>query len=276
MVKSSAKLTKRTVDAATPRPGRFIVWDAELKGFALRVAESGTKTYILRYRPRGTGRAGPRRFMVLGRHGVITPDEARTQAKTILGAVAAGRRPGQGAVAGEFWDADRATRRTLHQRARQAKAQVANRRQLRGGAEQLSCAEAGKKGGGPSGRAEISQLHLSLRDRPYQANRLVAVIASMYSLAARQGIVPRGANPAQGIERFRELARERYLGIEELNRLGETLRMAETEGLPWRSDPEKPQSKHLPREENRRTILSPEVVWPSASSCSPARGCGRS
>jgi hypothetical protein len=35
MVESSAKLTKRTVDAATPRPGRYIVWDTELKGFVL-------------------------------------------------------------------------------------------------------------------------------------------------------------------------------------------------------------------------------------------------
>src|SRR5260370_1034216 len=93
MVESCTKLTKRAVDAATPRAGRYIVWDTELKGFALRVAESGTKTYILRYRPRGTGRAGPRRFMVLGRHGVMTPDEARAQAKTILGAVAAGKDP---------------------------------------------------------------------------------------------------------------------------------------------------------------------------------------
>ena len=68
MVEPSAKLTKRVVDAALPRPGRYIVWDTELKGFALRVSESGTKSYVLRYRPRGTGRAGPRRFMALGRH----------------------------------------------------------------------------------------------------------------------------------------------------------------------------------------------------------------
>jgi len=97
--------------------------------------------------------------------------------------------------------------------------------------------------------AEISQLHLSLRDRPYQANRLVAVIASMDGFAARHGIVARAANPALGIERFRESARERYLGIEELSRLGETLRLAETVGLPWRSDPEASlrQSKHLPK-----------------------------
>jgi hypothetical protein len=93
MVESSAKLTKRTVDSAGSKQGRYILWDTELKGFALRVAESGTKTYILRYRPRGTGRAGPRRFMVLGRHGVLTPDEARAHAKTILGEVAAGKDP---------------------------------------------------------------------------------------------------------------------------------------------------------------------------------------
>ena len=56
-----------------------MVWDTELKGCALRVSESGTKSYVLRYRPRGTGRAGPRRFMALGRHGVLTPDEARAR-----------------------------------------------------------------------------------------------------------------------------------------------------------------------------------------------------
>jgi hypothetical protein len=27
MAESSAKLTKRTVDAAAPRPGRYFVWD---------------------------------------------------------------------------------------------------------------------------------------------------------------------------------------------------------------------------------------------------------
>ena len=93
MPPSKTKLTKRVVDGATPRPGRYFVWDAELKGFALRVAESGTKTYIVRYRPRGLGHGAPKRFVVLGRHGPITPDEARASAKAILGAVAGGQDP---------------------------------------------------------------------------------------------------------------------------------------------------------------------------------------
>jgi hypothetical protein len=40
MVETSAKLTKRTVDSAVPKQGRYILWDTELKGFALRVAEA--------------------------------------------------------------------------------------------------------------------------------------------------------------------------------------------------------------------------------------------
>ncbi len=100
--------------AHPPKAGRYTLWDTELKGFGLRVAESGTKTYILRYRPRVAGRPRPRRFMVLGRHGVITPDEARAQAKAILGAVAAGQDPAKERSQGKCGDADRATRRALH------------------------------------------------------------------------------------------------------------------------------------------------------------------
>jgi hypothetical protein len=88
----------RQADKANRRRGRaatrsLFSLGSDLKGFGIRIAESGTKTYIVRYRPRGAGRAGLSRFMVLGRHGAITPDEARTQAKTILGAVAGGQDP---------------------------------------------------------------------------------------------------------------------------------------------------------------------------------------
>ncbi len=245
IVESIAKLTKRTVDAAAPRPGRYIVWDTELKGFALRVAESGTKTYILRYRPRGTGRAGPRRFMVLGRHGVLTPDEARAQAKTFLGAVAAGQDPAkEGSQTNSVMPIAKLADSFITQH-------VKPKRKARTAADYAAILDNyfvpkfGNRAADQVTTAEISRLHLSLRDRPYQANRLVAVIASMYGFAARHSIVARGVNPAQGIERFRESARERFLGIEELSRLGETLRLAETEGLPWRSDADKPESKHL-------------------------------
>ena len=87
------KLTKRVVDQASGEHGRHYLWDCELRGFGLQVEVSGTKTYFVRYRPRGLGRSGPRRFLKLGRHGDLTPDEAREQAKVALGKVALGQDP---------------------------------------------------------------------------------------------------------------------------------------------------------------------------------------
>ena len=92
------------------------------------------------------------------------------------------------------------------------------------------------------------------------ANRMLAIVASMYAFASKAGLVPQGTSPSSGIERYRETSRERYLTIEELNRLGETLRLAETTGLPWKLSADKPASKHLAKPDNRQTLLAPEVV----------------
>ena len=77
------KLTARTVQAAKPGKGRFFVWDTELKGFGLAVHPSGQKSYVVRY----VSRTGRDRRLVLGRHGVLTPAEARKLAKQHLGSI---------------------------------------------------------------------------------------------------------------------------------------------------------------------------------------------
>jgi integrase len=50
------------------------------------------------------------------------------------------------------------------------------------------------------------------------------------------------------------------LTSEELARLGDVLREAETVGLPWVVDEKKPKAKHLARPENRRTLLDPFAI----------------
>jgi hypothetical protein len=63
---------------------------------------------------------------------------------------------------------------------------------------------------------------------------VVTLIAAAFSHAKKAGMVPENfRNPAREIDKFREQARERYLSTAELQRLGDTLRLAETEGLPW-------------------------------------------
>jgi integrase len=63
-------------------------------------------------------------------------------------------------------------------------------------------------------------------------------------------------NPCTKIERYGENVRDRSLSIEELGRLGATVRQAETEGLPWNVNTKKATAKHLPKPENRRTLYS--------------------
>ncbi|HXW70969.1 MAG TPA: site-specific integrase [Methylocella sp.] len=86
-------LTKRVVDAAPAKDNRYYVWDSELSGFGLRVETSGAKSFIARYRAEGGGRAAAQRFVTVGRYGALTPEQARKQAKTILGSVAKGEDP---------------------------------------------------------------------------------------------------------------------------------------------------------------------------------------
>lgn len=87
------RLTKRIVDAASRTDKRYVVWDSELSGFGLRVETSGSKTFVVRYRAEGGGRTATQRYVTVGRFGNLTVEEARKQAKGILGSVAVGDDP---------------------------------------------------------------------------------------------------------------------------------------------------------------------------------------
>ena len=87
------KLTKRTVDAAKPGERDSYVWDDELSGFGLKVTPAGRKVYLVQYRL--GGRKGRTRRVTIGVHGTLTPDEARSQAKRLLGVVALGQDPAE-------------------------------------------------------------------------------------------------------------------------------------------------------------------------------------
>jgi hypothetical protein len=92
---SSVKLTKRVINAASPGAARRIIWDTELRGFGVRVETSGTKSFLIRYRPKGNGRNGPKRFVTIGRYGSMTPEQARNEARSKLAAVARGDDPAE-------------------------------------------------------------------------------------------------------------------------------------------------------------------------------------
>ena len=79
-------------------------------------------------------------------------------------------------------------------------------------------------------RARIKEWHHGMRETPYEANRALAYLSKMMSLAANDwDLLP--ANPCIGLKRFPESKRERFLSEEELSILGGALKQAERNGV---------------------------------------------
>jgi integrase len=247
------KLTKRIADAAEPRDSRYTIFDSVLSGFGLRVFPSGAKSWVLEYRPGEGGRRVAKRRVTIGRYGDLTPEQARKAAEKLLASVRMGQDP-QGEKS-----ALRASPTVAELAAAFMEGHVQSKRKAKTGSlyeglfRRTILPAIGNLKARDLTRARVAKLHLSLRDTPYQANRVVAVIGSMYGYGQKHGLVPEGLNPARGIEKFAEKARERFLSVSELERLGAAIREAETDGTPWQTDPTK-KSKHLPKGEKRTRI----------------------
>ena len=84
------KFTKPEIDALTCPPGKkdAMFTDSEVKGFAIRVSATGSKTFLFNYRF-----AGKPRRLVLGQYGELTLAHARKLAETARGKVLAGGDP---------------------------------------------------------------------------------------------------------------------------------------------------------------------------------------
>jgi integrase len=89
---SKARITKRAIDDLRSRAknkGRTLyLRDDELTGFGAVSTKAGASSYFVEYRLGGRGTAQKR--MTIGKHGALTPDEARKRAKDELGKVARG------------------------------------------------------------------------------------------------------------------------------------------------------------------------------------------
>jgi integrase len=249
-------ITKRLVDGIEPGAGDYFVWDRDLKGFGLRVQRSGEKSYVVKYRA-GSGRGAPTRRVTLGAVGTLTPDEARKLAKATLGSVAHGIDP----AAVKAAERRAATLKELvgvflaeHVEAKRKPATGSHYRDI---LERIVLPELGTRQGEKVTTADLARLHVRMKDRPYQANRTLAVVGSLFAFAGKRKLVPAGFNPARGIDRYPEKGRERFLTGDELAELGDAILEAETVGLPWGIDGTKPTAKHAPKEASRRTVVDP-------------------
>src|ERR1019366_7819373 len=83
-------LTKRAIDALKPDGTEVIHFDDALPGFGLRLKPSGVKSYLVQYRAKGRTRR-----VTIGLHGRLTAEQARGEARKLLGRVAQGEDPAE-------------------------------------------------------------------------------------------------------------------------------------------------------------------------------------
>jgi integrase len=254
----SGRISKRSVDALVCPLGkdREFLWDDDLAGFGVVAHASGNKVYVVQFRKDGRSRRSQ-----IGKHGRLTPDEARSEAKKLLGLIETGADPIQAKraaravptfreVAGTFLEQHSAKKRKPRTHAEYDR--LLDKRIL---------PEIGHVRMTDLNRATVSRLHGTIsKEAPITANRAVALVSAVWSWASRRDMVALSDNPARGIEKNREQAKERYLTIDEFARLGNALRLAETEGLPWDADDNHPQAKHHAKPENRKTKADPYAV----------------
>lgn len=220
------KLTKRVVDALEPQQKDYVVWDDELKGFGVRVKPSGRKSFVIQY----YNAQRRSRRMTIGLFGRLTPEEARKAARLALSDADRGRDP----LEEKNTEKDLVTISVLadrymaeHAEVKKKQSSINRDRRL---LDRFVRPVLGSKPVANVKREDIAKFHHSLRQTPTQANRVLALLSKMFSLAERWGLRTDGSNPCRHVERYKEKKRERYLSIEELARLGKALDKAETEG----------------------------------------------
>ena len=222
-----AHITKTVVGAAKPDPAKAqtFVWDDKLKGFGLRITNSGVKSYIIEYRPRGSSQS--RRFTV-GRHGKITAEQARKLAEKLFADITHGGDP---AAQDKTARAEMTVTQLLdqfvaeHVRINNKPSTVHEEERL---IEKVIKPSLGNLKVSRLTSARIRAWHSSLVGKKVSANRALAHLQRACSFAMEHELL--AANPCIGITRHKEESRDRFLSDDELLRFGAALRKLEAGG----------------------------------------------
>ena len=239
--RSKQNLTKRFLDSVAPLEGKeFIVWDASLTGFGVRVKPSGRKSFLYKYRTPD----GRQRKVTLGSFGQITVEQARRLATAGLGKVASGHDPSQdrhdikkAQTVGDLCDqyyADAEAGKILYR----GKPKKASTLAIdKGRIERHIKPMIGRKQIAALTRQDVTKFMYDIRDGKTAitvktgprglarvrggmgtAKKAVSVLSAIYNYAIRSGMVEH--NPCQYVERPADNKRTRFLNPEEYARLG--------------------------------------------------------
>ncbi len=207
--------TRPRLDAEpAPVAGRKTVWDEGVHGLCCRITPDGNRSLWFCKWVKGA-----QRWIRIGDHPGGGVKDARDRVLTILAAITKGERPWETAKAlrneatlADLWAHFESHHAQVHKRA----SSLASDRSIWmavldpwGGKKQLSGIT----------RAEVQRLlNAKGKTAPIRANRTAALLSTMFNRAIADGLWT-GANPAEGVQRFKEKSRDRYLRPDELKAL---------------------------------------------------------
>lgn len=220
------RLTKRDIDQTSATDKEVVLWDSSLPGFGVRIKPSGVKSFVIQYR----NRHGRSRRVTLGRYGVMTLEEARTEARQQLSAVSRGSDPRQDRDEGRsaMTVADLADRyMSDHCEGRCKESTIKAHQWL---LDKFILPDVGRRSIHELRHSDVDRLHQSLKETRYNANRVLGLLKAMYGRARIWGLVEPHVDPTTGVRPFRETRRQRFLSMEELKKLAIALDLAEQDG----------------------------------------------
>lgn len=223
------RLTKKSIEALEATGKRYEVRDDDLPGFLVRVGVTGEKSFYLMYRA-GKGRSAAKRRLALGSFPVVTVEQARKLAREKLALVTMGADPA------DALREEKATRSVASVFEQFLAEHV--RAKLKPGTvrcyEQQAAAHIlpalGKLKITEVSARQVSGLHHSLRQTPYQANRVLATLSKFFNWCEVAGFRDRGTNPVFGVERFKEHKRTVFMGKAEVEAIGTSIARLEAGG----------------------------------------------
>lgn len=220
------RLTDRTIKALpAPAQGNKVSYDDAVKGFGIRVTAAGGRAFILNYRRKADGRE---RRHTIGSFPEWSVGAARDEAKRLKRQIDGGADPvgEQQASRGEPTVAELCSRFVAEYVPRKRPATQRDYRQ------QIAVdilPALGRAKVAAVSHADVDAFHRKISARaPTHANRVLACLSKMFSLAIRWGW--RTDNPCRGVERNQETKRQRFLSGAELARLSTALAKLKDQG----------------------------------------------
>ena len=194
---SSGTISRRTVEALPIGDREAVFWDHELSGFGVRVYPSGAKVYLVQTRSGGRSRR-----VTIGRHGVLSAEQARRKAAQIIARIKAGEEPARAASLQDSGPtiAEVAERYMREHVAVRCKPTTA--RGCRYTLDRYLLPVFGARPLGTIGREEIAALQYRLHETPSMANRVIDLLSRLFNMAEAWGHGPEGGNPCRFVQRY--------------------------------------------------------------------------